>query len=94
MLCVYFAICSVSISQYPCERAVLEKQILGLFFLDCTVLMKDPEELNINSSERRLKGEAVPIHTDMKRTSNNARIINLPRAQQELEAKDRWINSC
>lgn len=53
---------------------------LGLLFLDFAVLMKDAKELNTSSSKRRLKGEAVPIHTDTKRTSDNGWIINLPKA--------------
>jgi len=39
--------------------------------------MKDPKELNMGSSKRRLKGEAIPIHKNTKRTSDNGGIINL-----------------
>jgi len=78
MLYICFAICSFSASQYSCERT-RETNPLGLDFLQLTVLMKDSKELNINSSKRRSKSKALPIHIDMGRTSNNAGIINLPR---------------
>lgn len=87
MLYICFVIRSFSASQYSCERT-RKTNPLGLDFLEFVAFVKDPKELNINSSKRRLKGEVLPIHIDLGRTSNNAGIINLPREQWELEAKD------
>lgn len=77
---ICFALCSSSVSQYPLESARKKSSILGLLFLGFTVLMEDPREFSTSSSKRRLKGEDVPIRTDTKRTSDNGRIINLPKA--------------